>query len=1539
MSRNGMKKSGRKSTREIKSSLSQSTIIKRSEKAAADSAPATFPVVGVGASAGGLAAVTALLKHLPQSIGAAFVIIQHLDPRHGSLTTDILSRVSPLPVNEVQDGMRIRPNHVYVIPPNRNMRLQRGILKLTPRTEPRGQHLPIDLFFRSLAEDRGDQAIGVVLSGIASDGTIGVQAIKADGGFTFAQEPTSAQYDGMPRSAILSGAVDIVETPEGIAREIAKMSKFFSDHGNGPVIEPERIQRGPNGNLRRIFSLVRGATGVDFTFYKHSTIQRRISRRLFLLKIEDLQTYATYLAGHPEEVQALFADILIHVTGFFRDPEAYEALKTRILPQYLKDRDPNLPFRVWVPGCSTGEEAYSIAIVFLEFLDKVKVRPSLQIFASDISEASLQKARAAVYPNTISKDVSRVRLSRFFEKVEGGGYRISKRVRETCLFSRQDITIDPPFAKIDMISSRNLLIYFTSDLQKRVLPILHYALNIGGILWLGRSETIAGFGNLFSLEDRTNKFYFKKALATPVKLQFPISRQTHEGLVVRRTPGIAATSQEVQAEADRVAIQQYAPPGIIINDAAEIFHVRGRPAPYVELTPGQASLNLFKLAHPDLVSDLRYLFNSARKENEPATRAHLRLKTNGKYLKFGIRVIPLRVSPRSKERYYSIFFEEELGFSEGTETTPTHRERTSAKRKEQVEYLAEADKRYQQELIEEYETTQEELVSSNEELQSTNEELQSTNEELETAKEELQSANEEMTTINDELQARNSDMSQVTNDLTNLLASVDIPIVMVGPDAKIRRFTPQASQALNLIPGDIGRSIGDIKPGVQAPDLEDVVTDVMSSLSMREIEVQDKRGSWYRLQVRPYRTADNRIDGAVIALIDFTDLKKSAAELKIAHDDAKTIIDSMPIPMLVISVDRRVQMANDSFCNMFRIDRQETEGKSLYELGGGQWHIPSLKTVLDSVLIQGTPTHDLEIEQDFPRVGHKEMLLQATVTRLSGSGARTALLAIEDFTTRKQTTDQLRTTEARYRHLLENANDGILIVNEQGTIEFANRRVERMFGYSAGELNNLSYQMLIPDDKLDVHRIYHDAFMRNPEPRDMGRGVDLCGKRKDGTEFAVEISLSPVKQDSTVLVTAIIRDISERRKMEVERQGLLERETAARHDAERASLVKDEFLATLSHELRTPLSTILSWVQTLRLGKVDPEKANHALQVIEKSAKDQSQLIEDLLDVSRIQAGKMQLDLREIKVRDCVVSALDSVRSTAESKSINIQTEFDPRTCVVAADSGRMEQVFRNLLTNAIKFTPPGGKITVRLKIKEDGKQVEIQVEDTGKGIRSEFLPHLFMRFSQEDSTAKRVFGGIGLGLSIVRNLVEMHKGTVTVYSAGEGKGSVFTVTLPHAETLLRGSDGSTTSQRREATIEGGIRPADLSGLRVLIVDDQEYARGAFSAMLRSCGAQVEAVPSAATGLAALARFKPDITLCDIAMPEEDGLSFIRKVRKLKPRMGGKTPAIALTAYAGAADARNALDAGFDAHMAKPVDVVELSRRIKKLTGHRKNRQ
>ena len=1496
----------------------------------------SFPVIGIGASAGGLSAVTQLLKHLPIPIGMAVVVIQHLDPKHGSLTAEILSRISPMPVAEVKDGTRIQRDHVYVIPPNRNLRLTRGVLKLSPRNEAR-RHLPIDFFFNSLAEDKKDQAIGVVLSGIASDGTMGLRVIKSEGGLTFAQDPKTAQYDGMPRSAIMSGAVDIVETPRGIAEEIGRITGLGPFQHGVSMAAVESRGLGPDGQLRKILIMLRNATRIDFTLYKHSTIQRRIARRQFLLKIRDLKSYVRYLGDHPEELKTLFDDILIQVTSFFRDPEAFESLKSHILPRCMKDWDRNVPFRVWVPGCSTGEEAYSIAIAFFEFLDKAKVRSQLQIFASDISEPAIQKGRAAVYPESIAKDVSRARLRRFFEKTQGG-YRIAKWVRDTCLFSRQDVTADPPFAKIDLISCRNVLIYFTALLQKRVVPILHYSLNPGGILWLGGSETISGFANLFALQDKTNKFYLKKTITAPLRFEFPVSRYLGERLPAeRKIPG-AVTLQDVEREADRVAIEEYAPPGVVINDAFEILQVRGRPAPFLELTPGQASLNLLKLARPELVADLRYLIIASRRENRPMKKGGLILEHNGSSKVFGINVVPIVLPTQSKERCFSLFFEEPAGVPPAARETRKPgqaKKRTAEDRRRSAQQLIDDEQKYQRSLVEEYETTQEELTSANEELQSTNEELQSTNEELETAKEELQSANEEMTTVNDELQNRNAEMTQLSNDLTNLLSSTDIPIVMVGPDGRIRRFTPKAGQFLRLIANDIGRPIGDIKTGIEKVDLDELVSSVMENMTLHEVETQDQQGSWYRVQARPYRTADNKIDGAVIALMDITVLKRYSEQLESARDDARNIIETTPTPILVVTSDRRVQIANRSFCETFQAERSETEGKFLSELGVGQWAVPSLLAMLEAVLGQDTQFNDFEIELDFPRIGHKSLVLNARRTYLVGSATQAALLAIEDFTARKEIARQLKSAEERYRNLLESAHDGIIVVDKSGTVVFANHRADAMFGYSPGELLHQSYEVLVPDKSLEAHRNHHSEYMRAPEPRDMGARFELSAKRKDGVVVPVDISISPIKSDSDVLVTLIIRDISERRKIERERLRILAVEQEARLEAEKANRIKDEFLGILSHELRAPLTTILSWAQILRLGKVDPKKG---FAVIERSAHDQSQLIDDLLDVTRIQAGKVRLELSVVDPAECVSAAVDSVRTLAEQKSLTIETQLDPSSGRISADPARLRQVFRNLLTNAIKFTPSGGKVAVRLKRmgKPPHESVQIQVSDTGKGIKAEFLPRLFTRFTQEESSATRAYGGLGLGLSIVRHLVEMHGGVVTAESPGEGKGAVFTVKLPCEQTYLPPGQNMEKSKPQPTAGQMTHAPAKLDGLRVLVVDDVKDTRDGFEVFLRSLGAEVRTAGSASEGFEALMEFKPDVLLCDIAMPAEDGYSLMRRIRALKPGQGARTPAVAVTAYAGAEDVRRALEAKYDLHLAKPVDLVALSHAIANLANQRK---
>ncbi len=576
----------------------------------------TFPVVGIGASAGGLEAFTQLLEFLPHDTGMAFVLVQHLAPKHESMLTELLSRATRMPVAEVKDGMKVESDHIYVIPPNTNMAILHGVLHLMPRPATLGQHMPIDYFLRSLAEDQKSTAIGVILSGTASDGALGLKAIKAEGGITFAQDEKTAKYDGMPRSAIAAGYVDFILAPDKIAKELARL-------GRHPYVSHVKVERAgellaeDGDDFNKILIVLRAATGVDFTYYKHSTIQRRIVRRMVLLKIDDLKNYVKYLQANAGEVEALYNDILINVTGFFRDPETFEILTEKVFPSIMKNRSPDEPIRIWVPGCSTGEEPYSIAISLLEFLGDRATSTPIQIFATDISEVAIEKARAGIFIENIALDVSPERLRRFFVKLESG-YQISKTFRDICVFAKQNVVKDPPFSKLDLISCRNVLIYLGPVLQKKVMPILHYALKPDGLLVLGSSETIGGFADLFSLIEKKHKVYAKKMTALRPAFDFSNSdyqiEKVHFG---KATSARETASFDVQKEADQIVMSRYVPAGVIINDDMEILQFRGRTGYYLEPAPGEASLNLLHMAREGLTFDLRTAIHKSRKADAP----------------------------------------------------------------------------------------------------------------------------------------------------------------------------------------------------------------------------------------------------------------------------------------------------------------------------------------------------------------------------------------------------------------------------------------------------------------------------------------------------------------------------------------------------------------------------------------------------------------------------------------------------------------------------------------------------------------------------------------------------------------------------------------------------------------------------------------------------------------------------------------------------------------------------------------------------------
>ncbi len=1208
------------------------------------------PVVGIGASAGGLEAFRQLLSHLPERTGLAFVLIQHLDPAHESQLADLLSKATTLPVMEATDGMAASADHVYIIPPNVNIAIVKSILRLSPRGLGQGLHLSVDFFFRSLAEARRSRAIGVVLSGTGSDGSLGLAEIKAAGGITFAQDGNSAEYPAMPRSAIAAGCVDFVLPPDQIAGELARI-------GQHPYLRPtpSAKETETQSEFKRILSRLRSATGVDFSEYRQTTIKRRIARRMALHQHESMPSYVRFLAANPAEVEALYRDMLINVTSFFRDPQVFEALRTTVFPQLIKGKSAQNSIRIWVPGCSSGQEAYSLAMAMLEFLDQKASPPALQIFGTDINDvAAIEKARPGIYPPGIEAEISPERLRRFFTKVDGG-YRIGQSIRDLCVFARQDVTTDPPFSRLDLISCRNLLIYLSVSLQQRIIPTFHYALNPDGFLLLGPSETVGKFSDLFQQVDRPHNIYSRTAtLARPYPFadgNFVPTPPAHGAILAERVPALV----DMRKEADRVILGRFAPAAVLIDENLEILQFRGQTAPYLQPPTGPPTHNILKMARESLFMELRNVIDEAKQHNAAARRENVRVQDEHRVRLINLEATPLRLHEVAQRCFLVLFMEAQAPAAATTagEAAATPSAATApAEVRENAELKQElaSVKEYLQAIIEQQNAANEELQSANEEIRSANEELQSTNEEMQTAKEELQSANEELRTVNDELQARNQEVGRINDDFTNTLSSIKSPIVMLGPDLRIRRFTNAAGTLMNLIPNDLGRAFADIKPIFDLPNLSEMLLDVIATVAAREHELQDRTGRWYLVVMHPYRTADNRIDGVVLVLRD-------------------------------IDADKRT----------------------------------------------------------------KEQLAQA------------------------------------------------------------------------------------------------------------GRS-------------------------------------------------------------------KDQFLAVLSHELRTPLTPVLATAaMLLRDGRFDAD-THEQLAVIHRNAEMEARLIDDLLDVTRIARGKVELDRRPVDLSEVIRRAVEVCRPDIATRELEFAVDSLGGPYVVDADATRLQQVFWNLLKNSIKFTPVGGRVGIRCR--RDGEDfVIVEINDSGAGIKPEVIGTLFQAFEQGGSETTRQFGGLGLGLVISKGIVEMHGGTIHGCSTGQGKGATFTVRLP----VLAAQAAGLPVPAIPRTLESGpTRP-----LRILLVEDHGDTARIMHRLLSAEGHEVQIAADIATALNFAMAQPFDLLLSDLGLPDGSGLDLMRAIRAKGLKLAG----VALSGYGQPRDMQQSREAGFAVHLVKPVSLPKLQEAIFKAVG------
>lgn len=1101
-----------------------------------------------------------------------------------------------------------------------------------------------------------------------------------------------------------------------------------------------------------------------------------------LQKIEKLDEYASFLQASPAEVEKLYGDLLINVTGFFRDPQAYEALQKVALPRIVKNRRPDMPIRVWSPGTSTGEEAYSLAIVILEYLGQVGMNVPLQIFGTDVSEASLEKARKGIYPESISEDVNPERLLRFFVRVPGG-YLIGKSVRDSCVFSRHNLFNDPPFSNMDLVCCRNVLIYLGANLQKRVIPMLHYALKPNGFLFLGSSESISGFEDMFEPVDKKHRLFFPKPTATRRHIDAGVYRLS-TGIVPEGGFGKDAGEKgsDVQKEADRIVLANHAPPGVIVNGDMEVLHFRGRTSPFLEPASGKASFKLLRMAKQGLAAPLQIAIKKAKKTDAIVKKQNIPLHLDGGQRFVNIEVAPIRVASENNNCFLVLFAENSPVKGEPTTQAPVRGPKTRSAEDREISRLKRELTESQdamETLIEVHQANAEELRSANEEVLSANEELQSTNEELETSKEELQSANEELNTLNEELRNRNQELGQSNSDLVNVMSSANLPLVLVGSDLRIRRFTPAVDKAFHIIASDIGRPITHIRSRINMPDLEQLILKVINSLTPVEREVRDTEGHWYSLQVRPYKTLDNKIDGAVLSLVDIDTQKRSGEQQREAKEFAEAIVDTVREPLLLLNSDLRILKANASFYEVFHAIQQETEHKFLYRIGNEQWNIPKLRALLENTFAEGadrSEVRDFEVEHDFAGIGHKIMLVNARIYETNRSREPLVLLAIEDITVRKQTQDALRESEQRFRTLFRLGPVAVYYCDASRVIQEYNHRAVELWGRAPepGDTDERfcgSHKLFRPDGTFMPHKVCPMADVLSGALAE-ARNMEVHIERPDGSRIVVIVNILPLKNERGEITGAIncFSDITDHRRSEL-----------ALRTTEKLATV-GRMAATLAHEINNPLESVTNLIYLAKRERGVPETVLNFLKAADEELVRIGQMTKQTLGLYRESATP-----EPIVISDLWRNLLSMFSSKIKNRRIHVKLEVNTEAKVFGL-AGELRQVFANLLNNSIDAISLDGTIHVRVhdaqsnKSRQNGNRrisgVRITIADNGTGIPPADLRRIFEPFF----TTKEAVG-TGLGLWVSKEIVENHKGSIRIRSSavrGGQSGTVASVFLPY---------------------------------------------------------------------------------------------------------------------------------------------------------------
>jgi len=1188
-----------------------------------------FPVVAIGASAGGIEAISNLLENLSSNLGMAYVIIQHLAPSHESILPELLERKTRMPVHQVDDEMQLLRDNVYVIPPNTYMSIEDNRLKLSPRVKTDGSFHSIDYFLDSLASAYKHKAIAIILSGTATDGTAGIQSIKSQGGVTFAQD-ASAKFQGMPKSAIDSGFIDFVLSPAHIAKQLDAFPKILYLI---PALDKESSSKISEEELSKIYFLLHSKRKVDFSHYKPSTINRRILRRMLLHRITKTEDYIKLLEKKSGELDLLYKDLLINVTSFFRDTSSFTTLTKKVFPALLKNRKANDPIRIWIPACSSGEEAYSTAICLFEYLKDKAVTTLTQIFATDLSEAAIEKARSGIYSGGAVQNISSGRLKKYFVKIDGS-YQIIKPVRDVCIFATHDLLKDPPFSRMDLISCQNVMIYLEPNPQKKILRAFHYALKPSGYLLLGKSETIGSSSGLFTQLGKGQKIYVRKNTDINSSFDFFLrgyspseNNKENKKMSVQQVADV-----NIDKETEKVLLSRYVPASVVVDKDLHIQRFLGATSQFLQPVSGKASLHLLKMVRDELVFDLRTLLHRAKKENRPLKKEGITLSDNGQSKELNLEVIPVR--PSSHDTYYLIVFREVKVSS----LIPQHKDDKKDKKDSKDQHIARLEQqlsetREQMKIMsEEFEATREELQSSNEEVLSSNEELQSINEEIETSKEELQSANEELNTINEELERRNN-------------------------------------------------------------------------------------------------------------------------ELKEAVDYSQAIVQTIDEPLIVLTADMRVRMANSAFYKTFKATDHEVEGMNFFEIGHYQWDIPQLRKRLTEVFSRDKDFEQFELQHVFPLLGEKILYLSAARINKGDPKKDWVLLVLEDITRRKKAEWQLKESEERFRLLVQNASDIITILSRDGTIFYESESVQRILGYSPMERigKNIFKDPIVHPDDVNIKA---NAFKRSLSNINEIETAEFRLKHKSGSYRDIEAVYVNMLADPRIAgIVANYHDVTEQRRLERQRE---------------------EFISIASHELKTPVTSMKGYIQIMQdiFSSTDDAMSIELISKLNLQVDRLNNLIKDLLDTTRIRQGQLVFRESNFDIDKLISELVTEMQLGSKTHLIVADLKASKK---ITADKERISQALNNLISNAIKYSPDADKIIITSSSTEEN--ISVCVQDFGIGISADMQKKIFDRFFRLYDK-RNTYPGLGLGLYISSEIIKHHRGSLTVKSK-PGKGSVFCITIP----------------------------------------------------------------------------------------------------------------------------------------------------------------